>query len=103
MRYELSDYEWTAIKPMLPNRLHGVRRVNDRRVLNGIFWILRSGAPWCHLPEKYGPRATCYGGLIGKIHAVMDRMACRSISLSRRVRRITIGRIRLSSARCFHK
>jgi len=41
MRYELSDYEWTAIKPMLPNKPRGVRRVNDRRVLNGIFWVLR--------------------------------------------------------------
>ena len=38
MRHELSDYEWTAIKPMLPNKPRGVRRVNDRRVLNGIFW-----------------------------------------------------------------
>jgi transposase len=43
MRYELSDFEWTAIKPMLPNKTRGVRRVNDRRVLNGIFWVLRSG------------------------------------------------------------
>ena len=34
MRYELSDYEWTAIKPMLPNKPRGVRGVNDRRVLN---------------------------------------------------------------------
>ena len=56
MRYELSDYEWTAIKPMLPNKPRGVRRVNDRRVLNGIFWVLRSGAPWRDLPETYGPR-----------------------------------------------
>ena len=32
MRYELSDYEWTAIKPMLPNKPRGVRRVNDRRL-----------------------------------------------------------------------
>ena len=60
MRYELSDYEWTAIKPMLPNKPRGVRRVNDRRVLNGIFWVLRSGAPWRDLPEAYGPRTTCY-------------------------------------------
>jgi hypothetical protein len=30
IRYELSDYEWTAIKPMLPNKPRGVRRVNDR-------------------------------------------------------------------------
>jgi len=56
MRYELSDCEWTAIKQMLPNKPRGVRRVNDRRVLNGIFWVLRSGAPWRDLPESYGPR-----------------------------------------------
>jgi transposase len=45
MRYELSDYEWTTIKPMLPNKPRGVRRVNDRRVLNGAFWVLRLAAP----------------------------------------------------------
>ena len=64
MRYELSDYEWTAIKPMLPNKPRGVRRVNDRRVLNGIFWVLRSGAPWRDLPEAYGPRTTCYNRFV---------------------------------------
>ena len=37
MRYELADYEWTAIKPMLPSKW--VPRVSDRRVLNGIFWF----------------------------------------------------------------
>ena len=35
MRYELSDEEWTAIRPMPPNKPRGVPRVNDRRVLNG--------------------------------------------------------------------
>jgi transposase len=55
MRDELSDYEWTAIKPMLPNKPRGVRRVNDRRVLNGIFRVLRSGAPWRDLPETLVP------------------------------------------------
>jgi transposase len=64
MRYELSDYEWTAIKPMLPNKPRGVRRVNDRRVLNGIFWVLRSGAPWRDLPETYGPHTTCYNRFV---------------------------------------
>ena len=34
MRYALTDDEWTAIKPMLPNKPRGVPRVNDRRVLN---------------------------------------------------------------------
>jgi transposase len=60
MRYELADYEWTAIRPMLPNKPRGVPRVNDRRVLNGIFWVLRSGAPWRDLPSAFGPYTTCY-------------------------------------------
>jgi transposase len=80
MRYELSDYEWTAIKPMLPNRPRGVRRVNDRRVLNGIFWVLRSGAPWRDLPETYGPRTTCYNSFVrwrqaGVWDQIMDALA----------------------------
>jgi transposase len=50
MRYDLSHFE-TAIKPMLPNKMCDVRRVNDRRVLNGIFWLRRSGAPWRDLSE----------------------------------------------------
>ena len=56
MRYELSDSEWSVIDAMLPNKPRGVPRVDDRRVLNGIFWILRSGAPWRDLPAIYGPR-----------------------------------------------
>jgi transposase len=34
--------------------------VDDRRILNGIFWVLRSGAPWRDLPDSYGPATTCY-------------------------------------------
>ena len=49
---------WAAIKPMLPNKPRGVPRVNDRRVLNGIFWVLRSGAPWRDLPDNFGPYTT---------------------------------------------
>lgn len=64
MRYELADHEWTAIKPMLPKKPRGVPRVNDRRVLNGIFWVLRSGAPWRDLPEAFGPYATCYNRFV---------------------------------------
>jgi len=64
MRYELTDYEWTAIKPMLPNKPRGVPRANDRRVLNGIFWVLRSGAPWRDLPNAFGPYTTCYNRFV---------------------------------------
>jgi len=80
MRYELSDYEWTAVKPMLPTKPRGVRRVNDRRVLDGIFWVLRSGAPWRDLPETYGPRTTCYNRFVrwrraGVWDRIMDALA----------------------------
>ena len=60
MRYELSDYEWGVINLMLPNKSRGVMRVDDRRILNGRFLILRSGTPWRDLPESFGPYATCY-------------------------------------------
>ena len=54
-RYDLTDFKWRVIEPLLPNKPRGVPRVDDRRVLNGIFWVLRSGAPWRDLPERYGP------------------------------------------------
>jgi transposase len=37
MRYEITDHKWAAIKPMLRNKPHDIPRMNDRRVLNGIF------------------------------------------------------------------
>ena len=58
--YELSDFEWGVIAPLLPNKPRGVPRVDDRRVLNGIFWVLRTGAPWRALPQEFGPQTTCY-------------------------------------------
>ena len=59
-RYELTEFEWKTIQPLLPNKPRGVPRVDDRRVLNGIFWILRSGSPWADLPGRYGPPTTVY-------------------------------------------
>jgi transposase len=63
-RYDLTDFEWRAIEQHLPNKPRDVPRVDDRRVLNGIFWVLRSGAPWRDLPERYGPRTTCYNRFV---------------------------------------
>ncbi|MAX47312.1 MAG: hypothetical protein CMM78_03810 [Rhodospirillaceae bacterium] len=59
-RFDLSDEEWAVIAPLLPKNVRGPRRQDDRRVLNGIFYILRTGAPWRDLPERYGPRTTVY-------------------------------------------
>ena len=62
--YELSDFEWGVIAPLLPNKPRGVPRVDDRRVLNGIFWVLRTGAPWRALPKELGPSTTCYNRFV---------------------------------------
>jgi transposase len=47
-----------------PTSRGGVPRVNDRCVLNGIFWVLRSGAPWRDLPGAFGPYTTCYNRFV---------------------------------------
>jgi transposase len=59
-RYDMTDFEWSVIEPIVPQNARGVSIVDDRRVLNGIFWKLCSGASWADLPERYGPPATCY-------------------------------------------
>ena len=60
MRYDLTDFEWSVIEPLLPTDRRGPKPQNNRRVLNGIFWVLRTGAPWRDLPERYGPYTTAY-------------------------------------------
>ena len=80
MRYELTEYEWSTIRPILPNKARGMPRVDDRRVLNGIFWVLGSGAPWRDLPECYGPYTTCYNRFVrwrraGIWRRLMDALA----------------------------
>ena len=59
-RFDLTDSEWTIIEPLLPKRGRGPARRDDRTILNGIFYILRTGAPWRDLPERYGPPTTVY-------------------------------------------
>ncbi len=59
-RFDLSDEEWRVIEPLLPRKGRGPARRDDRVILNGIFYILRTGAPWRDLPERYGPRTTVY-------------------------------------------
>lgn len=60
-RHELSDQEWDLIKDLLP-RNEGVGRhwEDHRRILNGMFWIVRTGAPWRDVPERYGPWQTIF-------------------------------------------
>lgn len=61
-RYELSDSEWERIKDLLPGKKSDVGRTaeDNRNFLNAVFWIVRSGAPWRDLPERYGKWGTVY-------------------------------------------
>ena len=43
----------------MPNKPRGVPRADDRKVLNGIYWRLRTGSPWADIPDRYGPPTTC--------------------------------------------
>jgi len=73
--YDLTDFEWGVIQPLLPNKPRGVPRVDDRRVLNGIFPVLRTGAPWRALPEGYGPYTTCHNRVVRwRRSGVFDRI-----------------------------
>ena len=59
-RSDMCDLEWDFIKAVLPNKTRGKKRVDDRRVINGIFYVLRTGIPWADLPQPYGPPPTVY-------------------------------------------
>ena len=55
-RYELSLQQWERLKDRLPGKVtdRGRTAVDNRRFVNGVLWVLRSGARWCDLPERYG-------------------------------------------------
>jgi transposase len=57
-RFDLTDAEWAIIAPLLPGAWP--TRPDDRKVINGIFFVLRTGTPWRDLPERYGPNTTVY-------------------------------------------
>ena len=59
-RHDMTDAEWEVLRPVLPTGRQGPVRKDDRRIMDGIFFILRTGSPWRDLPERYGPYTTCY-------------------------------------------
>jgi len=59
MRFDLSDEEWALLEPLMPKSRKSAR-ADDRRIMNAIFYVLRTGMPWRDLPERYGPYTTAY-------------------------------------------
>ena len=60
-RHALSDEQWLLISEFLPAPAKtGRPRSDSRRVVDGILWVVRTGAPWRDLPERFGPWQTVY-------------------------------------------
>lgn len=61
-RHELTDAQWERLAPRLPpvKPVTGRPNHDHRRILNGIVWRLKTGAPWRDLPERFGPWKTVY-------------------------------------------
>lgn len=61
-RYELNQVQWERIAPLLPGKAGDPGRTaqDNRLFVNGVLWVLRSGAHWCDLPERYGRWKTAH-------------------------------------------
>lgn len=62
---DITDRQWIKIEPVILQSLckkdsRGRKPRDPREVLNGILWVLRTGAPWKDLPERYPPHQTCH-------------------------------------------
>lgn len=81
-RHDLTAAEWRRIEPLLPPPASRGRRPQDRRpILNGILWMLATGAQWRDLPPRYPPWQTCHyyfrrwqrEGVWDRIHQALQR------------------------------
>ncbi|MEU4264475.1 IS5 family transposase [Streptomyces sp. NPDC025273] len=59
-RHELSDVEWELLAPLIPSAGRGRPRAEDRRVINGMVYKIRTGVSWRDLPERYGSWKSVY-------------------------------------------
>src|SRR5258707_3617546 len=81
---DLADAQWAFLEPLFrPKRREdgGGRPWQDARaVLNGVFWVLRTGAPWADLPRRYPPYQTCHRRFqlwqrSGRLDRLLQRLA----------------------------
>jgi transposase len=89
-RHGLTDEQWELIADVFPQPANTGRPPTDRRmVVDGILWILQSGAPWRDLPEDdFGPWETVYGlfntwNADGKLDEILARLQTSFIDASK--------------------
>jgi len=86
---DLSDREWALLEPLLPGAKPGgrPRSVSLRRILNGVFSLLRTGCAWRYLPREYGPWSTVFpyfrlwrrAGAWERMHRVLRERVRRAV------------------------
>ena len=61
-RHDISDEKWKVVEPLLPGRegTWGGIAKDNRRFINAVFWIIRTGSSWRNLPPEYGKWTTTY-------------------------------------------
>ncbi len=79
----LSDAQFARLKPLLPNKVRGVPRVDDRRVISGIVHVIRNGLRWRDAPTEYGPHKTLYNRFVrwseaGVFNRIFEALAAES-------------------------
>ena len=84
-RNELSDIQWTHIESFIPKQKvradgKGRPRRANREIVNGILWVLRTGARWKDMPEKFPPYQTCHRRLqewvrSGRLRDILEALA----------------------------
>lgn len=71
----LTKTQMALISPCFP-RSHGVPRVDDRRVVSGIVYVIRNGLQWKNAPKAYGPHKMLYNGFVNwSALGVFDRIS----------------------------
>lgn len=68
-RHELTDEQWMRLAPLLPQPKRGPQPHDRRQVVNGLLWLLATGAPWRDLPERYGAWRTVASQFYRWVHA----------------------------------
>ena len=82
MPYQLTSSQFERIKPYFPLS-HGIARVNDRRVISGIIYVIRNGLQWKDAPREYGPHKTLYNRFVrwsrmGVFNRIFEELAKRN-------------------------
>jgi transposase len=95
MRFDLTDDEWALLEPLMPKSRKSAR-VDDRKIMNAIFYVLRTGMPWRDLPERYGLYTTAYNRFNrwsrrGVWKQIFDQVAARG--------RANLGQVHAASER----